>query len=98
MAAKPRTWTWTPLAMCAEAAAFHLGQMSVSKFLAEVAAGRIPQAVWLTDGRKAWRTADLETWFDARQGRVPQSTMDPAAEAAAAAAEWDRALDGGRDT
>jgi predicted DNA-binding transcriptional regulator AlpA len=96
MSVKSRTFLWPPAALCAEAAAYHMGQLSVGTFLAEVAAGRFPPPIWVTEGRKAWRTADLDALLDARAGRLPQSVADPAAAARAAADEWDLALSGAR--
>lgn len=80
--------------MCEEWAAAYVGQLSVSIFRTEVAAGRIPAAIWVTPGRKAWLKEDLDRYIDVKSGKSFDDPHEPSLDDLAA--EWDRALDGER--
>ena len=84
-----------PRALSEDLAAAYVGQLSIGTFRAEVDAGRIPAAVQLTSGRKAWLIEDLDAYLDGKAGK----RSDPADERCRTSlvAEWDMACDGDRE-
>jgi hypothetical protein len=89
---KPRTIPGWPRALCEDWAAVYVGQLSVSAFRTEVGAGRIPAAVQITSGRKAWLIEDLDAYLDGKRGRPSDPARKPSMDNLAA--EWDAACDG----
>lgn len=87
--AKPRAIPAWPRALCEDWVAAYVGQLSLSAFRNEVDAGRIPAAVRLTAGRKAWLIEDLDGYLDRRRGGLSQSAREPSL--AEMVAQWDDA-------
>jgi hypothetical protein len=92
---KPRNIPDWPRALCEDWAAACVGQLSVSAFRTEVGAGRMPAAVQITSGRKAWLIEDLDAYLDGEAGKrsAPADTLPDNL-----VAEWDMACDGDRDS
>lgn len=91
---KPRAIPAWPRALCEGWAAVYVGQLSVSAFRTEVGAGRIPAAVQITSGRKAWLIEDLDAYLDGKAGKrsAPADALPDNL-----VAEWDMACDGARE-
>lgn len=69
-----------PRILRAELAAIYVG-MKPSTLRAEVAAGRAPDPVQMTDGVKGWDVRDLDAWIEARkEAQAPKAN------------KWDRVL------
>lgn len=73
--------------MCEDWAATYVGNLSISAFRTEVDAGRIPSAVWITPGRKAWLIEDLDRYLDGKRGKPSDPQREPSL--AEMTAEWD---------
>jgi hypothetical protein len=87
-----RTLPDWPRALCVEWAARYVGQPTVSAFLTEVLAGRIPAFIQLSPGRKAWLIEDLDRHLDGKRGKHRSICHDSLLEQLAA--ERDPACDG----
>ena len=85
-----------PRALSENLAAAYVGQLSNGTFRAEVEAGRIPAAVQLTAGRKAWLIEDLDAYPDGKAGKRSDRAREVLPESLVA--EWDMACDGDRDS
>ena len=69
-----------PRILRAELAAIYVG-MGLSTLRAEVAAGRAPDPVQMTDGVKGWDVRDLDAWIEKRKAAQAQKPN-----------KWDRVL------
>jgi len=49
----------------------HYTSLGPTLFAEEVKAGRAPQPVWLSDGRKGWRRDQLDSWLT---NKLPKDT------------------------
>jgi hypothetical protein len=85
-----------PRALSENLAAVYVGQLSNGTFRAEVDAGRIPAAVQLTAGRKAWLIEDLDAYLDGKARKRSDHARKVPPESLVA--EWDMACDGDRAT
>lgn len=56
-----------PRGMRTDIAATYVG-LSESSFLAEVKKKNIPDATWITKGRKIWLREQLDQWLDEKAG------------------------------
>jgi predicted DNA-binding transcriptional regulator AlpA len=83
-----------PRGLRVDLAAEYLG-ISQSLFLSQVAAGRAPEPVQISAGRKIWLRDHLDAYLDRLAGMTPlTSSHDLEAEEVR---EWERALSGDSD-